>query len=106
MRWLLLAIFAFALIGPADARCRGEGKLRSKVSAVATAVAFVNGSNEPVDIYWLDFRGARVFYNRIAAGDSYTQRTFVTHPWIAVKPDGGCRGPYLPRSTLRIVHVR
>ena len=50
----------------------------------STLVEFVNQRFEPVDVYWIDFNGARVLYNTLQPGTSYLQQTWPEHPWIVV----------------------
>ncbi|MEP7312938.1 MAG: hypothetical protein ABI859_10160 [Pseudomonadota bacterium] len=47
-------------------------------------IRFVNQLSVAVDVYWIDYAGARVFYNTLAAGASYDQSTWITHPWVIV----------------------
>jgi len=56
------------------------------------------GLAERVTVYWIDFKGARVFYNSLAPGESYTQQTYVTHPWIVVDDDGRCLELLVPNA--------
>ncbi|MCZ8183378.1 MAG: hypothetical protein O9322_10455 [Beijerinckiaceae bacterium] len=76
------------------------------MSETATTMAFVNRSVKPVSVYWLDFGGARVRYQVLESGASYTQQTYLTHPWIMVDAEGRCRGPFMPRRQLRRVVFR
>jgi hypothetical protein len=56
-------------------------------------ITFDNQSGEDVSIYWLDYEGNRVLYNEnLAAGMSYTQPTWITHPWVAIAADESCLG--------------
>ena len=71
----------------------------SLASVTASNITFVNNSGAAASIYWLDFSGNRVGYRPgvsgptpLAAGDSYTQPTWLTHPWVAVDPEGNCIG--------------
>ena len=91
---------------PAQAGCRGEEVARSRVSETATTMAFINKSAKPVSVYWLDFGGSRVRYQVLEAGTSYTQQTYLTHPWVVVDAKGRCRGPFMPRRQLRQITVR
>ncbi len=81
--------------------CRGEGALRSRNSDVSTKARFANRSVEVVTVYWLDFAGERVRYKTLQPGESYTQQTYLTHPWVVVKESGECHGPFLPRRKPR-----
>ena len=62
--------------------CAGEGKtLRSRDAARPTQVEFINHGKEIKTIYWLNYEGRRVYYARLQPGDSYIQKTYVSHPW-------------------------
>jgi len=63
---------------------------RSLVSDTSLHLVFANHTRGSVSIYWLDFNGERVWYNTLAPGESYSQQTFVTHPWVIVDSDGRC----------------
>jgi hypothetical protein len=51
--------------------------------------------------------GRRKHYKTLNPGQSYTQSTFATHPWIAVDPSGRCLGgafrPNPGRNTFQIM---
>jgi von Hippel-Lindau disease tumor supressor len=101
-----IALLALMLGVPAEARekaCRGEGTIRSLNSDVSTTARFANRSAEVVTVYWLDFAGERVRYKTLLPGESYTQQTYLTHPWVVVKKGGECRGPFLPRRKPRTI---
>ena len=63
---------------------------RSLVSDTSLNLVFANRTRGSVSIYWLDFKGERVWYNTLAPGESYSQQTFVTHPWVILDTDGRC----------------
>lgn len=63
---------------------------RSVVSDTSLHLVFANHARGSVSIYWLDFKGERVLYNTLAPGESYSQQTFVTHPWVILDADGRC----------------
>jgi hypothetical protein len=63
---------------------------RSLVSDISLHLVFANHTHGSVSIYWLDFTGERVWYNTLAPGESYSQQTYVTHPWVIVDADGRC----------------
>jgi hypothetical protein len=54
----------------------------------------------------VDYGGKRVLYRRLAAGDSYTQPTFLTHPWVFVDAGGHCRQVVLPDLSQSLVSIR
>ena len=50
-------------------------------------------------ISWRVISRVRVFYNNtLAAGQSYVQQTYITHPWIVTDAAGACLGIWLPRE--------
>jgi hypothetical protein len=54
------------------------------------AITFVNQSGMAVDIYWIGYQGERRLYReKLAAGDSWTIGTFLTHPWLVVASGTG-----------------
>ena len=55
-----------------------------------TTIQFVNNSNQPVSIYWIDYSGKRVLYAVLQPGQSYVQDTWLSHPWVATNAAGGC----------------
>ena len=59
---------------------------------VKTNIVFLNKTAGTVKVYWLDYSGKRVYYSTLAPGASYTQRTFVTHPWVILNSAGACVG--------------
>lgn len=92
---VLLSLFAtnsFAM----ETKCLGEGQLRSVDFSKPTSMRFSNHSKSTKLIYWLNYQGVRVLYNRLRPNSSYTQQTFVTHPWIVTSTAGKCIAVYLP----------
>jgi hypothetical protein len=71
---------------------------RSLVSDTSLHLVYANRTAGTVAIYWLDFRGERVWYNTLAPGESYTQQTYVTHPWVIVNADGKCLAQLVPTA--------
>lgn len=65
---------------------------RSLESTTTSSITFDNQSGTTVRIFWLDFGGNRVLYNTLAAGQSYVQPTWLTHPWVAVDDSDQCLG--------------
>lgn len=82
--------------------CSEESSLKSASSATSTNITFKNSSSGKIHIYWLDFNGKRVEYGKsggqasggIDAGVSYTQQTYLTHPWLITDDQGNCQGIY------------
>jgi TIR domain-containing protein/von Hippel-Lindau disease tumor suppressor protein len=59
-----------------------EKSYRSLDSKHPATLKFINQTNIPIRLYWLDFTGNRVFYNSLLPGQFYVQNTFINHPWL------------------------
>jgi hypothetical protein len=68
---------------PAD-----EPKLRALSSANPTVVLFDNRTKADLSLFFLDFAGKRKPYGKLHAGSRVAWKTFATHPWVLVRPDG------------------
>jgi hypothetical protein len=76
--------------------CSLESSTRSLNSNTPATVQFINRTTQAVSVYWLDFTGQRVLYTVLTPGGSYTQPTYITHPWIVIGADATCYGISLP----------
>jgi hypothetical protein len=65
----------------------------SEPSATGRDTIFVNHCGVPIDIWWVRFDCAEVFYSRVDPGGSYTVNSYVSHVWRARMPPGGGRAP-------------
>jgi len=85
-----------------------ESKLKSSASKVTTSIHFVNQSKMVLKVYWLDYRGKRKLYSTLEPGNSYTQQTFVTHPWVVTDTHERAKAIFVPesRSGVAIVTAR
>ena len=63
--------------------------LKSLNAATKSTVTFFNKTSHKVTTVWLNYEGKPVKYTELAPGKSYTQSTYVTHPWIVVEMDSG-----------------
>jgi len=79
--------------------CSEEGSIKSATGA-ATTVKFTNNAEGRIKLYWLNTQGERVEYKRggLAKGETHTQGTFVTHPWLITNEQDQCMGIYTPES--------
>jgi hypothetical protein len=95
-----LAIASAAAAGAGPARSLAVGassscritQSHSLEGKVKTTIRFVNRSTGAVKVYWLDYAGKQVYYTTLAAGASYAQPTWVTHPWVVLDGSGACIG--------------
>lgn len=79
--------------------CGDEPKLHALENASPTLIRFTNKSGEVRQIFWLDRAGKRVFYSQLQNGQSYVQKTFVTHPWLVADSAGECLAIFMPATT-------
>lgn len=86
--------------------CPTEKALRSWDGKTATTVRFVNDSGKPLMTFWLDYKGKRVPYQKLAPGASHDQPTFVTHPWVVTNQEGACLGIYYGDAQLRVITLK
>jgi hypothetical protein len=89
-----------------DASCASEPTLKSLRGDQPVTMTFKNQTNEALSAYWLDYGGKRVLYRGFGAGDSYTQPTYVTHPWVFADASGHCRQIVLPDPSKTAVSIR
>jgi uncharacterized protein len=78
--------------------CAGQGRLKSLNSNTPITITFVNKSKSYRGVMWLDFGGTPVTYINLNPGQSYTQKTFLTHPWMFTDGPGNCMEIYQPKS--------
>jgi hypothetical protein len=79
--------------------------LHSLPSYSNTQIEFINDSNQLVKIFWIDFAGRRVPYNTLAAGASYVQLTYLSHPWVVTDAEANLWHIYYADSQPRTVHI-
>jgi hypothetical protein len=102
---LIVIVSAIAVAGAqaapsatgAAANFCGTTNGKSKVGKTPAQITFVNRTGETVSVYWLNYRGQRVLY-KLLNGKRYTQRTYLTHPWLMLDPRGKCVGFTIARS--------
>src|SRR5579872_2616361 len=73
-----------------DSSCGREGAYKSLNDDHAAVVTFLNHTSVTVQTFWLNFQGKRVFYQQLASGAQYDQRTWITHPWVVTDLSGRC----------------
>ena len=77
---------------PSARSCESEPNFASRPSKQATGMTFVNRSDEPVKIYWLNFQAERVLYQYLPPGGRHTQKTFMGHNWLVTTLTEQCIG--------------
>jgi hypothetical protein len=72
--------------------CPAPGSVRSQNDRRPLNVTFFNASRTPLDIVWIGYDGTWKKYQTVGPNKVVKQKTFATHPWIAVDPRGNCHG--------------
>jgi hypothetical protein len=70
--------------------CETEDSQRSQQGVAQAELTVINLTDATFDLFWLDYDGARVFYQTIRPSSTQPQPTWVTHPWILADEDGTC----------------
>lgn len=98
--WAMVAAGAQAAPSATGAAANfcGTTKGKSMVGKTSAQITFVNRTGETVSVYWLNYSGKRVFYKKLLNGKRYTQRTYLTHPWLVLDPRGRCVAFTIARS--------
>ena len=86
--------------------CPSESVSRSISGKVSTKMVFKNNSSNAVKTYWLNYSGERVFYKKLNPNQSYTQQTYVTHPWVITDDSDNCLGVYYPDGQTQTVEIQ
>jgi hypothetical protein len=86
----------------ADASCQREAESRSINSNTPTSFTIRNHTSETLTLFWLNFQGQRVKYFDLAHGQTRSQATFVTHPWVVADPNGACIRFFLVTTPMQI----
>lgn len=75
------------LLETASTNCRLQSITQE--TYIPASITFVNTSNKPVAIYWLDYEGEASFQLWLKPGSSSEYNSFVGHPWCIVDVDSG-----------------
>lgn len=51
-------------------------------------VGFKNKSSSRLDLAWVNYDGKLTFYKTLQPGESFEQKTYETHPWVALNSAG------------------
>jgi dipeptidyl-peptidase 4 len=70
-----------------------------------TEVRFVNATKGKVEIVWLDTRGRRRSYGKLAAGATRDQHTYAGHVWLVLDAKGKPIGLHQARRQRTLVEI-
>jgi VHL beta domain len=57
-----------------------------------TTIRFVNHASGTVGVYWLNFQGFLVYYEKLAPKASFKQSTFRSNAWVMLNSSFSCVG--------------
>jgi hypothetical protein len=79
---------------------------RSTDAATSYYMTIINDTDATVQIYWLDYNGDRQLYRTLGpAPESWTQLTYLTHPWLILDVETGeCVGYTVDQDEYHITH--
>jgi len=91
--------------------CDRESALKSLKSDTPTVIKFINSTNQPVKVYWLNYEGKRdqqgyLTSAPLPAGQSGSRNTFVTHSFVITDESGKCLGIYQPASEASLAVIK
>lgn len=69
----------------ANTNCNLEGTVRSQPGTAKTTISISNLSSTHLELFWLNYDGQRVSYGKIAPGQTKTQSSYTTHPWVIIR---------------------
>ncbi|MEN6337345.1 MAG: DPP IV N-terminal domain-containing protein [Phycisphaerales bacterium] len=67
----------------------------SRSTGGETSITFVNRTDGPVDVHWVDSEGQRQRYATIEAGGQHRQHTFAGHVWLVTNKAGDTLGVFV-----------
>jgi hypothetical protein len=82
--------------------CDQEGTITSLSFNDAIQVTFANRSSVPVQLFWIDYNGNRVPYEKIGVNQDHIGSTYATHPWLVADEKGRCLLVVQPMESTQI----
>jgi hypothetical protein len=83
-----------------------EATLKSISGQYPTTLRFVNLTDHPVLLYWLDYRGRRKPYGEILEYERVRQQTFATHPFLFTDKSGNVLSIFVAVREPGIAYLR
>lgn len=93
------------LVGRRDEIAGGR---KSEGAAVEATLKFENERNEDVFLFWIDYGGNPIPYDRVKPGGTSERGTYMGHQWVVTDMNGHVLGniePELPKTT-EVIPVR
>lgn len=82
-----------------------SGPRASRTTGRETELTFLNRTTDNVEVFWLNNRGERRSYGKIAPGDRKTQHTFSGHVWEFISSDGRVLGTFQATDASAMVEI-
>lgn len=70
--------------------CAALEDLKSGAAETESSIRFVNNTENPIHLYWIDYKREEVLYQTLSAGESHNQPTFYNHQWVVRDDTGRC----------------
>jgi hypothetical protein len=87
-----------SIVAPNGVYIAAEGRLvmadtppaevKSEQGNQPVKVGFKNETASRLDLAWVNYEGKLVYYKTLQPGESFQQKTFETHPWVALNAAG------------------
>lgn len=65
-----------------------DTSLHSIDGSTSIHIIFRNTTKQTLSVYWVNYQGQDVLYSTLGPRQSYTQQTYVTHPWRVKESEG------------------
>lgn len=70
-----------------------------------TKVRFKNTRDEEINVFWIDYKGNPKHYKTLQPGETLSQNTYVSHPWVFTDNNGKPVQNYNPEASDVLVEV-
>jgi VHL beta domain len=105
---IVLLVMCLASSGAEAKRldCNAVRSMKSKQSNTSITIKFINQTSESRTAMWVDFKGNPVQYFTLEPGKSFSQQTFLTHPWFFTDGPGNCIEAMIPSAGKTIYKIK
>jgi von Hippel-Lindau disease tumor supressor len=96
------------IASPAQAESKHRAELAGAKSLngdIPASLMFINKTEAPVKIYWLDYKGDRQFYQTLAPEEEYIQQSYLSHPWLVTDSNDKAWYVFYPDAQTRLVMI-
>lgn len=70
-----------------------------------TKVRFENTRDEEINVFWIDYKGNPKHYKTLRPGETLSQNTYVSHPWVFTDNNGNPVQNYNPKASDELTVV-